>query len=245
MRIKQTVDVPAPVEKVWAFLQDVPRVAMCMPGATLKEIVDPDTFVGTVSIKVGPIGANYHGRLVMEERNSADHTIRMKAAGKDRKGAGTANATIVASLTEPSAGLTQLSVASDIQLSGRIATLGRGIQDVAGKIIGEFAERLSAEVGAGDSTEPPTGSGAFGAAAPADSSVPTDRVSGVAATGGAASPPDSASAVTPALHAGPSRRTPDDSVGGGEAAPIKMGGLLWSILRDKIRELFSRRKAKR
>lgn len=61
MKVEQAIDVPAPIEWVWSFFDDVPRVESCMPGATLTAIVDETTFDGDVAIKTGPVGVKYQG----------------------------------------------------------------------------------------------------------------------------------------------------------------------------------------
>jgi len=204
MKIEQQIDLHASVDRVWAFFDDVPRVASCMPGATLSEIVDTKTFEGNVALKVGPIGVNYQGRLVIEERDDSSRTIRLKADGRDRKGGGNANAHVVATLTETELGCTRLTVVSDVQLSGRMATLGRGVQDVAGKIFAQFGSRISEEI-ALDTAEvaQPAGSGAT-----SEGAVASDATS-----------------------------RPTTAQGG---EPIKVGPLLWSILRDKLANLIRR-----
>lgn len=40
LEIKECFEVAAPIDKVWAFINDPENVVTCMPGASLKEIVD-------------------------------------------------------------------------------------------------------------------------------------------------------------------------------------------------------------
>src|SRR5205814_8174227 len=47
MRLENTFDVPAPPERAWELLMDVPRVIPCMPGAELTETVDDATWKAT------------------------------------------------------------------------------------------------------------------------------------------------------------------------------------------------------
>jgi carbon monoxide dehydrogenase subunit G len=143
MRIEQTVEVDAPIERVWALVNDVPRVAPCMPGASLTKVVDERTYEGTVQVKLGPIRVGYKGTVVLEEVDEAARSARMAAKGRDTKGAGTANATVRTSLEPAGDGRTRLRVASDVQLTGRVASFGRGmINDVAAKLFGQFADCL-------------------------------------------------------------------------------------------------------
>jgi uncharacterized protein len=145
MRIDQTVEVPAPITKVWDFLGDIPSVATCMPGATLTRTVDESTYEGLVKIGIGPLTMNYTGTVTIEERDEAEHTVRLLAAGRDRRGSGTAKARITARLV-PAGDGTKLRVDSDVALTGRVAALGRGVNDVAERLFAEFGDRLTKEV---------------------------------------------------------------------------------------------------
>ncbi len=226
MKIEQEIQVTAAIGYVWAFFEDVPRVATCMPGAVLTEVVDPNTFDGMVAVKVGPIGVNYQGRLIIEERDLATHTVRMKAQGKDRKGAGSASAKIVATLIETAPGSTRLFVSSDVQLSGRIATLGRGVQDVAGKIFEDFGNRMSAEIGIGPVIP------AADELAPTGTTTTYDDLAGSGLAHKISTPSRGSATPDRALPAIPVPAR----------APIKAGALFWSICRDKFRQLLARRR---
>jgi uncharacterized protein len=234
MKVQQNVDIPAPIDEVWTVLQDVPRVATCMPGAMLTQVVDPDTFDGTVSIRVGPIGVHYQGRLVVEQRDAANYSVRMRAAGTDRKGSGAANAIIAVSLAESSPGWTCLQVDSTVDLRGRMATLGRGIQDVADKVLSEFADRLSNEMRTTAAAGRTEVSAAM-AAALASGSASTQPAPARAAAGRN----DGSAEAVPA----PPGTAPTAAYS--QTPPIKAGALLWSILRDKFKQLFGRQSGKR
>lgn len=147
MRLAHEVDVPAGVDDVWKFLGDIHAVAGCMPGAELTETVDNDTFRGQVKVKIGPLAMNYAGEVRITERDDTGHTMRLEASGRERRGSGTARASITLSL-DPSGSATRLAVVSDVALTGRIASLGRGVRDVSNSLFSEFAERLAAQLGA-------------------------------------------------------------------------------------------------
>lgn len=167
MRIDQTVEVPAPITRVWDFLGDIPSVATCMPGATLTKAVDDSTYEGLVKIGIGPLTMNYTGTVTIEERDEAEHTVRLLAAGRDRRGSGTARARITARLLPADDG-TSLRVDSDVNLTGRVAALGRGVNDVAASLFAEFADRLTKELSGAPAAPAPAAAPAAGAAPRAD-----------------------------------------------------------------------------
>jgi carbon monoxide dehydrogenase subunit G len=146
MRIENTVEVDAPLERVWALVNDIPRVAPCMPGAALTGVVDDKTYEGTVAVKLGPLRMSYKGKVVVEEVDGANHRARLAATGKDTKGAGTARASVETRMEPAGDHHTRLMVTSDVQLTGKVASFGRGgaINDVASRLFGQFADCLRA-----------------------------------------------------------------------------------------------------
>jgi len=143
MRLEHSFTVPVPVDAAWAVLLDLPRVAPCMPGATLTGVED-DTFTGTVKVKLGPIALTYQGKGRFVERDEAAHRVVIEASGRDTRSAGTAAATVTATLAAQDDGGTRADVVTDLTVTGRPAQFGRGmIADVGGKLIGQFADCLA------------------------------------------------------------------------------------------------------
>ncbi len=148
MDLKNTFDVPLPPDRTWATLLDIERIAPCMPGAELVEIVDPQTYKGKVSVRLGPVALSFNGVAKFVEIVEAEHRARVDAQGADSKGRGGANAQVTFHLT-PFEGGTRVVVDTQLNLSGSVAQYGRGagmIQSVAGQLIGQFAKNLEAEL---------------------------------------------------------------------------------------------------
>ncbi|MEJ3749458.1 SRPBCC family protein [Actinomycetes bacterium KLBMP 9797] len=145
MRLDHSFTVPVKVEEAWEVLLDVPRVAPCMPGATLTDF-DGDSFAGTVKVKVGPIVLTYSGKGRFVERDEAARRVVVEASGRDTRSAGTAAATVTATLT-PDGEATRVEVATDLTITGRPAQFGRGmLADVSGRLIGQFADCLADKI---------------------------------------------------------------------------------------------------
>jgi uncharacterized protein len=214
MRIENTVEVDAPLDRVWALVNDIPRVAPCMPGAALTGALDDKTYEGTVAIKLGPLRMTYKGKVVVEEVDEANHSARLAASGRDTKGAGTARASVETRLEPAGDSHTRLLVTSDVQLTGKVASFGRGgaINDVATRLFGQFADCLRASLEA----EP---SAAAGAAA----TVEDRAASGPAGTAPEAAPgaatPAAATAEVPASPAAAQAPTAPASAAGPAATP--------------------------
>src|SRR2546429_9323054 len=92
MLITTRFELAAPVEAAWAYLLDVPKIAHCVPGASLIEVIDDKTYAGKVGGKLGPIGVSYKGQITIESMDAATHTAAIKAAGNETRGRGCASA---------------------------------------------------------------------------------------------------------------------------------------------------------
>ncbi|HEV7864716.1 MAG TPA: SRPBCC family protein [Acidimicrobiia bacterium] len=149
IHLENEFTVPASTDEVWEFLLDPRRVAPCMPGAELTEVVSDNQYKGKVHIKMGPVSLAFNGDVDITERDDAAKRMVMKAKGSELKGKGQANAMIVSTLERNGSG-TRMRISQDIDLSGPLAQYGRGmIQDVSGSLMNEFADRIQADLSRG------------------------------------------------------------------------------------------------
>lgn len=141
MELINEFDIDRPVDDTWRILNDLEFIAPCMPGAQLQEI-EGEEYRGIVKIKVGPITAKYSGKASFIEQNEADKTAKLKAEGRDPR-QGNANAIITATMTPVSDSVTNVNIHTDLSLSGKIASFGRGaIEDVSKKLLTQFSDNL-------------------------------------------------------------------------------------------------------
>jgi carbon monoxide dehydrogenase subunit G len=145
MELKNQFRVSVPVDVAWTVLTDLERVAPCMPGAELKE-VEGDEYRGIVKVKVGPVSAQYKGTARFIEKSDERHRAVLQAEGRDTRGQGNASATVTAT-AEPDGNGTVVSIVTELAITGKVAQFGRSIMgDVSTKLLGEFAERLEADL---------------------------------------------------------------------------------------------------
>ena len=150
MQLENTFTIDAPIEKAWEALNTPQTIAPCFPGATLTEY-EADTFTGTVKVKLGPISLTYKGKGVYKERDDAAHRVVIDASGRDSRGNGTAEATVVGTMTADGPDKTAVTMVTDMKITGRPAQFGRGvIADAADNIIGQFASCVASKSQAGD-----------------------------------------------------------------------------------------------
>lgn len=190
MKLEQSFEVQAPLQRVWDALIDVEQVAPCLPGASVTGRNPDGSYNGEFKVKIGPTSAAYSGKLHMEDVDEAKHSAVMQAAGTDKRGQGGAKATIISSVTEAPGGATTVIVNTDYHITGRLARFGRGgmIEEISNRLLGEFARSLQGML---------AGGGDVSAAAAAAESVTTQ-----AAPASEPAPPEPAPAGTALAPAG-------------------------------------------
>jgi carbon monoxide dehydrogenase subunit G len=239
MKLEQSFEVAAPVDRVWKALIDVEQVAPCLPGASVTGRNDDGSYDGSFTIKIGPTTAAYTGKLLMEEVDQASHTATMQANGTDKRGQGGASATIVSKLSETGGG-TRVEVVTDYRITGRLARFGRGgmIEDISERLLRDFAQRLQESLSQPEGDSTPAGEvGATDAGSEEDVGSESEGVgsepAGVASVSegvGSESPVGSAERGTVAAGALGGQPLPTH-----EAQPLDALPLAVSVLRDRIR----------
>jgi carbon monoxide dehydrogenase subunit G len=148
MLIENGFDVAQPVDKVWAFFDNIPQVAACLPGTELTDDLGDNKYLGKVAIRMGPVRLQFAGTAHIKERNDAGKRIVVDAAGADEKGRGQASMLATASLTPTRTG-SRVDVTLDLQVSGAAAQYGRGmISDVTAILMRDFATNMQTRIDA-------------------------------------------------------------------------------------------------
>ncbi|GAA1442363.1 hypothetical protein GCM10009641_56750 [Mycobacterium cookii] len=148
MELNHRFTVPIGVEETWAHFNDIASVAECFPGAQVTE-ADESSFAGSVKVKLGPIALQYNGSGTFVEKDEAAHRFVVDAKGKDKRGNGTAGAKVTVTMTEATGGATDVSVETDLAITGKPAQFGRGVmQDVSDKLLGQFVACLEQRLAA-------------------------------------------------------------------------------------------------
>lgn len=145
MELNNELHLPVPVEQAWAMLTDLERIAPFVPGVRLQE-VEGEEFRGTVKVKVGPLTAQYKGKVSFIGLDPGTHRAVLKAEGRETRGQGNAAATVTAELSAHGTG-TSVRLATEMTVTGKVAELGEGPLAHAGtELIEQFATRLEARV---------------------------------------------------------------------------------------------------
>lgn len=154
MRLENTFDVPVAPAEAWRILTDVERVAPCVPGARLTEVLDDDAYKGTMQVKLGPVSLAFDGKAQFIERDDDGHTAKLRANGRETRNRGTADADVTFAL-EPQGDGTLVRIETELQLSGPVAQYGRSqgvILSVSEEMIDRFAAALKRDILTADTT---------------------------------------------------------------------------------------------
>jgi hypothetical protein len=174
MQLTNQIAMPASPEQLFTLLNDVERVAPCLPGAALEGRTEDDAFRGRVKVKVGPISAAYRGTVRFLEVDEHAKRLVLDAKGTDEHGSGSAEAKVTVEIRPDGQG-SVLALNTDLVIRGKVAQFGRGaIGDVSQQLMERFAQNLGtlmAEPSAAD------GRGAQ-AAVPVVSQAGTERTGG-------------------------------------------------------------------
>ena len=211
MKLHHSTQVQAPPDQVWEFLQDTRAVVACLPGAELTDDKGDDQYGGVLRIAIGPLKLNYNGQVDVTTRDADARQLVLAASGRDRRGGGSVRADVRVDVADAGDGTSQLESVTDLQLTGRIAALGRGVQDVSNTMFNDFSRRLAERVAGPQETAAPEPVVSTATSAPADTRPP-------------------AAATT--------RRTPAADLAAG--SEIKLTHLVVSVMRQRLADLFQR-----
>jgi len=143
IRIEHKLAVAAPPQAVWRILSDPFEVAMSLPGATVTERRDDGSYLGHVTVKVGPLGATYRGVMRFERLDSERFEVELVGQGLDAKGRGSAEMRMTSRLVPLEDGGTEVHVTADIGIKGILAQLGRGmLEGVSARLFQQFGAAL-------------------------------------------------------------------------------------------------------
>jgi len=147
MEIEKRFVVRAPADLVWDFLTDPYKVARCLPGAAITETLDPRTYAGTMTVKVGPVTAAYRGKLRFDRLDAEAREAELSASGQETRGKGGADMRMRSRVDPKSEEETEVTVVSDVNVVGVLAQFGRGmIQDVSDQLFQKFTAAMSREL---------------------------------------------------------------------------------------------------
>ncbi|PYM17155.1 MAG: hypothetical protein DMD81_10355 [Candidatus Rokuibacteriota bacterium] len=149
MKVEREIPIQASPEKVWSFLWDVPRLAACIPGAKdVRTIEDGKLYGAVVAEKVGPFKVQFPLTIEVLEALPPER-LRARAGGRDAAVDGLVKVEIDVALRGSDGG-TALSLTVDINVLGKLGTLGHSVIIRKGNdIVDRFGSAIRRELEGG------------------------------------------------------------------------------------------------
>lgn len=157
MEFTNKFHIPLPLEDAWTLMLDVPRIMPALPGARLTGVADNNKYLGSVSVKLGPVKLSFDGQAEIVRKDDAQYIAWLRGSGLDPKGRGAAQSEFSFALMQVPGG-TDVTVTTQLQLSGAVAQYGRGsgmIAEVASHILKQFEENLAESLSETAAANPP------------------------------------------------------------------------------------------
>ena len=142
VELEKSFVIEAAVADCWQLLSDIPRVATCMPGASITQVIDASHFVGLVMVSIGPIRLQFAGDLELDMIDVSAYKLVLIATGTDKSGS-SATMKLTATLVEKENHQTLLHGQAEVTVNGQLAQFGsRMIAPVSDVILSQFADHF-------------------------------------------------------------------------------------------------------
>lgn len=146
VKLDKVFAIDAPADDAWTFLQDIPAVAACLPGAEITDQVDDSHYQGTVKVKIGPASAHFKGDIEIRGLDRDQRELHLFGKGGDTKGTSSASMELTARIREAESGC-ELIGDAEVTVTGKLASLGgRMMTQVSDQILNQFGDNFARRV---------------------------------------------------------------------------------------------------
>lgn len=156
MQLRHHFELPAPAHLVFGVFSRLDLLAPCFPGASLWG-QDGGVYHGVVKVKLGPFPLLYEGTARVVRADPAEHSVRVTANARERRGTAAGSATVTASFIRSGPDATHAEVVTELDLTGRPARLSEAaIATASDRLARQFVDCLTDKLIAGlTADEPP------------------------------------------------------------------------------------------
>ena len=138
MELKQSQDIPLPIDEVWAALNNDKFLAKAIPGCQELTKLSDTELTAKVKLKIGPVSATFTGEVTLSELNPPRSYVISGSGKGGVAGGATGSARVELEPIDDGAG-TRLNYEVDAAVTGKIAQLGsRLIESTAKKLATKF-----------------------------------------------------------------------------------------------------------
>ena len=119
-----------PREKVWELVRDPEVLATALPGTQSLTPVSENEYEGKMHVRVGPVAGVFSGRVVAsDEVPPESYTLMVEGKGAPGFAKGTGHVQLI----DQGDGTTLMKYEGEVQIGGRIASVGQRLMDSASK----------------------------------------------------------------------------------------------------------------
>jgi carbon monoxide dehydrogenase subunit G len=119
-----------PREEVWELVRDPEVLATALPGTQSLTPVSENEYEGKMHVRVGPVAGTFSGRVVAsDEVPPESYTLMVEGKGAPGFAKGTGHVQLI----DQGDGTTLMKYEGEVQIGGRIASVGQRLMDSASK----------------------------------------------------------------------------------------------------------------
>ena len=119
-----------PREEVWELVRDPQVLATALPGTQSLSQVSENEYAGEMNVRVGPVAGAFSGRVaVSDEVPPESYTLSVEGKGSPGFAKGTGHVQLI----DQGDGTTLMKYEGEVQIGGRIASVGQRLIDTASK----------------------------------------------------------------------------------------------------------------
>lgn len=147
MEFRMQTELPQPPQKVWQVMVDIARIAGCIPGCEdVEELATLSRYKAVMKQKIGPFKLEVPAEVTVVEHQEPSF-VHVQAAGKDKFTRTSLAVDLRIDVVPNDQAGSSLSVQADLQVAGRLASLGYSvIKKKAEENFAEFERRFLAEL---------------------------------------------------------------------------------------------------
>ncbi|MBU0677132.1 MAG: carbon monoxide dehydrogenase subunit G [Verrucomicrobia bacterium] len=122
--------------EAWEILQDPDVLKAAIPHTKSMELIGPDEYATVMQVKLGPLAANFNGNVKITDKVEPErYTMNVEAKAPIGFGKGA----IQIRLEEKSPEVTVMTYDGDLQVGGKLASLGQRLLDTVAKSVSKQA----------------------------------------------------------------------------------------------------------